>query len=312
MDNCANRLFVLCGVLLLAACQGELEGGELDGAATADGVVAADGPGKNHEGTAPLPDKGKPTDKGKPAPDKGADKAAPPKDTGGKYSGKPGDFVRSSGGRSYRLLVPGGYSHAKPIPILVGFHGTGDSGGNFHAICKYVGFSSAAAPNNFALLVPDTKSPYKDFAIWTGNPSNDVGQMKQEMSEILTIIKGLAKEYNVDLKRVHAFGFSDGGLFTAVAGMHFAKEFASLTVAGYGWGGFYPLVTPTRKIPLQLLCGTADSFYSKAQQSVSYLKSQGHPTRLLSASGVGHKFSGLTQQHPPSSLYQWMAKYAAP
>ena len=310
-----TRYTVLILVVLLAACEGQLEGGGQDGAPPLhDGSVAADGPKSSDEGNKPLPDKGTPGDTGKPAPDKKTDTGLPPpKDTGGgTFTGKAGDFVRSASGRSYRLLVPGGYSHATPIPLLVGFHGSGDSGGNFHAICKYVGFSTAAAPANFALLVPDTTSPYKDFALWSGNPSNDVGKMKQEMSDILSILKALAKEYNIDLKRVHAFGFSNGGLFTAVAGMAFADQFASLTVAGYGWGGFYPLVTPARKIPVQFLCGNADSFYSKAQQAESYLKSQGHPTRLLTASGVGHKFSGLTQSHSPASLYQWMAKHAAP
>ncbi len=303
-----TSLFVICA-LLLAACEGELDSGTQD-SAPSDLGAAADAP--------PGIDKGKAKqDKGKPAPDKGKpklDKGKPkPKDTGGgKLSGKPGEFVRSAAGRSYRLLVPGGYSPAKPIPLVIAFHGSGDSGGNFYAICKYVGFSSAAAPANFALLVPDTRSPYKDFALWSGNPNQDVGKMKQEMSEVLSIVKGLTSEYNIDLKRVHALGFSNGGLFTAVAGMHHAKSFASLTVAGYGWGGFYPLVTPTRKIPLQLLCGTGDSFHAKAQQSANYLKAQGHPSRFLSASGVGHKFSGLSQKHPPASLFQWMAKYAAP
>lgn len=308
-----SRYGVVVGVLLLAACEGQLETGRADGAPPLDGSAPNDSAKPKHDQKKPAPDKGKAKDTGAPTPDKTVDKGSKPKDTGGaKYTGKAGEFVRSASGRSYRLLVPSGYSHAKPIPLIVGFHGSGDSGSNFYAFCKYVGFSSAAAPANFVLLVPNTKSPYKDFAVWSGNPNQDVGKMKQEMGEVLAIIKGLAAEYNIDLKRVHALGFSNGGLFTAVAGMHHAKALASLTVAGYGWGGFYPLVTPTRKIPAQLVCGTADSFHSKAQQSASYLKSQGHPSRFLSASGVGHKFSGLCQKHSPSSLYQWMSSHVAP
>ena len=301
----------VCTSVLLLSCEGELD----DGLADAAPANKDSGPNKVFDG-GKVPDLGKPGDKGKPTPDKGMDKgkdkAPPPKDTGGTFTGKPGEFVRTHGGRSYRLLVPSGYKHSKPIPLLVAFHGSGDSGGNFFAICKYVGYSTATQPANFILLVPDTKSPYKDFALWSGNPSNDVGQMKQEMGQILAIIQALAKQFNIDQKRVHALGFSNGGLFTAVAGMHYAAKFASLTVAGYGWGAFYPLVTPARKIPVQLLCGSTDSFHAKAQQSEGYLKSMGHPTRLLTASGVGHKFSGLNQKHPPSSLFQWMAKYTAP
>jgi predicted esterase len=226
--------------------------------------------------------------------------------------GKPGEFTLTMAGRSYRLLVPSGYSSSKPIALLVGFHGSGDTGSNFYAICKAVGFAVAAAPASFILLVPDTKSPLQDFANWSGNPNNDVPKMKQEMDEIVAIIKDVSLHYRVDGKHVHAFGFSDGGLFCAVAGMYRSDFFASLSICGFGWGGSYPLVTPARKIATQLVCGQQDSFYSMAQQSESFLKSSGHPTQLVAVPGVGHQFSGLMQADPPSTLFGWTEQYPLP
>lgn len=246
-------------------------------------------------------DKPRPKDS-KPSPDLGS----------GSFTGKPGEFSLTASGRPYMLYVPSSYTAAKPTPLVLGFHGAGDSGSNFYAICKAYGWTQAAAQQGFILLVPATKSPYSDFAVWSGNPNNDVPQMKQEMGEVLAIVKATAKTYNIDASRVHAFGFSDGGLFVGVAGMHYSAELASLLVSGYGWGGSYPLVTPGRTIPVQFLCGSADSFYTYAQASESYLKNQGHPTRFLSASGAGHKFSSLITAYPPSGLYTWMATYKSP
>lgn len=249
-------------------------------------------------------------DQSKPSQDIGSTK----QDTGtiATYDGKPGEFTKSAAGRTYRLLVPAGYVHSKPIPLVAAFHGAGDSGSNFYAICKAAGWAAAAAPASFILLVPDTKSPYKDFAIWTGNPNNDVGQMKQEMAEIIAIINDIGIHYHLDQKQIHAFGFSDGGLFVAVTGMDRADFFASLAIFGYGWGSSYPLVTPKRKIAVQLAVGSNDSFYSSAQATESYLKGKGHPTRLLVASGVGHSFLGLMKQHSAATFFSWMKQHPAP
>ncbi len=290
---------LLLAALLQAGCEGSLAEYPTDDA----GVAADRGKAGTDVGGSKKKDLGAKPDKKAQAPDTGGGKT---------YPGKPGEFVKQAAGRTYRLFVPSGYTPAKAIPLVIGFHGAGDSGGNFYSICKYTGWTSAAGPANFILLVPDTKSPYKDFAIWTGNPNNDGPAMKKEMAEILSIVTATAKTYRVDLKRVHAFGFSDGGLFVGVTGMANAARFASLSVMGYGWGSSYPLYTPSRKIPAQFVCGTGDSFAAYAQKSYTYLQGKGHPTRFLSASGVGHKFSGLMSSHAPSKLFSWMSGYKAP
>jgi predicted esterase len=287
----------LGAALLLACCSGSLQGDPDLGPAPLEGGT---GDAALHDGTRP----------GDAGPHR--EQAGGVDQSGTTLDGKPGEFTLSMAGRSYRLLVPSGYSSSKPIALLVGFHGAGDTGSNFFAICKAVGFASAAAPASFILLVPDTKSPLHDFANWSGNPNNDVPKMKQEMDEIVAMIEDVSLHYRVDAKHVHAFGFSDGGLFCAVGGMYRSDFFASLTICGFGWGSAYPLVTPARKLASQFVCGQQDSFYSMAQQSESFLKGAGHPTRLLAVPGVGHQFSGLMQADPPSTLFSWMKQYPLP
>jgi len=238
---------------------------------------------------------------------------APPPDAGKVYTGKPGEFSgTTSDGRSFKLYVPKGYSASQPIGLAIGFHGSGDSGSNFYQFVRAL-WGSAAEPANLMLLVPNTKSPYSDFAIWSGNPTNDVQPMEQEMDAILALVNNVSDTYRVDPKQLHAFGFSNGGLFAAVAGMSRSQELASLTIIGYGWGGSgYPLVTPARTIPVQFVCGTADSFYSAAQSSEQYLKGQGHATAMRAASSAGHSFSQVMSKVPATTLVQWMKAHPLP
>ena len=171
--------------------------------------------------------------------------------------------------------------------------------------------ASASEASAFLFVVPDTKSPYSDFANWSGNPQNDIDEMIAELGELLALVDELGVHYHLDPKQAHLFGFSNGGLVTAFAGMSHADSLASLAVIGYGWGPGY-VVTPPRKIAVQFLCGTGDSFHSYATGSESYLASQGHPTRMESLNGVGHDLLGIMAAVPPSDVFAWMSGHPLP
>lgn len=241
------------------------------------------------------------------------DSQPPTLDGSGSFDGKPGTFQKTFSGRSYRLFVPSGYSATTPIACVLAFHGSGDTGANFFTILSAYGMTAAAAPAKFILVVPETKSPNHDFAIWSGNLQQDAPAMKTELDDLLALVDDLGKHYRLDAQQLHAFGFSNGGVFTAVAGFARTDRLASLTIAGYGWGGAgYPLVTPARPIATQFVVGTNDSFHALAQASSTFLQGKGHDARFLSASGVGHKLSGLLQAHPASTLFSWMQQHPHP
>ena len=135
-----------------------------------------------------------------------------------------------------------------PRGVQLTFHR--DSADNFYQVASYAGWTAAAAPARFALLVPDTLSPYSDFAVWSGDPNQDMDEMLAELDSVLALVDHLAQLAHLDLDRLHAFGFSDGGLFLGVAGLERADILATLTVTGYGWGGFYPMGPPPRLAPV--------------------------------------------------------------
>lgn len=230
--------------------------------------------------------------------------------SGSEYDGAPGEFVLEHDGRAYRLYVPSGYAPDAAIPVLIGFHGAGDSGANFYAVSKALGLNDAAEPDQYVVIVPDTKSPYSDFANWSGNPQSDIDEMNAEMDEVLLLLDDVATHYHVDSSRVHAFGFSNGGLFTALTGLAQAQEFASLTVLGYGWGANYLTGAPSRPLPVQFGCGQGDTFHGYAQDSEAFLSGQGHATRLVTAAGVGHDYAGILSSMPPTDMFAWMQTHA--
>lgn len=308
---------VLSAVMISGACAGEVPSRRLTDAAGGESLVLLDqGSGDGAPRDVGPPADGPSTDGAPPPADSKpppADSKPPPLDGSGGYTGKPGEFTQTFNGRSYKLFVPAGYKASAAIAVIVGFHGSGDTMANFYNFIGFSGFKSAAAPANFILIVPETKAPSNDWPVWgSGSVSGDIPKMKTEMADVLQLVADVGKRYRIDDKQIHAFGFSNGGVFTAIAGMAHTDKLASLTVAGYGWGANYPLVTPARKIATELLCGTNDSFHSMAQASEGYLKGQGHPTRFLSVSGVGHKLSGLLQAHSPSSLFAWMKQHPKP
>lgn len=224
----------------------------------------------------------------------------------GDYDGEPGEFVLEFDGRSYHLYVPASYNHGTPAPLVLGIHGAGDSASSFYGVSKAVGWNTVADAAGVILAVPDTKSPYRDFAVWSGNPSEDIPEMIAEMGELLDVRDEIGTHYNLDPGSLHAFGFSDGGLFLAVTAMEYSAEFASVAIVGYGWGGTY-IVSPSRKLPVQFACGAADSFYDYATMSEQFLASRGHDTRMLTAQGVGHDFVGVLGRYPPQQLWEWMS-----
>ncbi len=307
---------LVTSLLLLGACSsggGAAAPGRetgLRGASQADtggGAPGGGGPGGGPGGGGPGGGPG-----GAPPGADTADSAAPaggdtaPGGSEPTWSGAPGEYALRYDDRDVWLYVPSAYDGTEALPLVIGFHGAGDSGRNFYAVTAAYGWTAAAESEGFALLIPSTKSPYSDFAIWSGNPNNDLDEMVAELDEVLAVADWLGESWRIDSEQIHAFGFSDGGLFAAVAGMSRSDRLSTLSILSYGWGAAWPLVTPARPIPVQFACGTSDSFYPYAEDSEAFLASQGLDTRLIPAPGVGHSFSGLMATARPEDLAGWM------
>jgi predicted esterase len=207
--------------------------------------------------------------------------------------------------REYFLHVPAAHATGQALPLVVAFHGSGDTARNFHETLRVAGWIAAAEAQGVMLLVPATKSPYRTFPVWSGNPNNDLPQMQVELDEVLALVdQEVGATWNVDRARTHALGFSDGGLFLGCVGLR-SDRFATCTVLGYGWGAFdvQPL---TQRRPVHLACGTADQFYGAAQQTQAFLTSRGHDVLWEPAQSVAHSMIGVSAAIDPARALDWL------
>ena len=245
-----------------------------------------------------------PTQSSTPAPTQSG--APPASATGsGGSGGVPGDFTLTYQQRDYRLIVPSSYATTRPMPLLLAFHGSGDTADNFADALDAGGWLAAAEQAGVILVVPETKSPFQSFPVWSGDPNNDIPDMQAELAEVVDLLRqGVFTRYDVDTAQTHALGFSDGGLFTAAVALG-EPLFATHSIWGYGWGAAY-VTPPSRAGPVSLVCGTSDRFFAGASASQAFLDQQGHEVDWQPLQGVGHTLLGLSQVRRPADALAWM------
>ena len=111
--------------------------------------------------------------------------------------------------REYFLYVPDSYNGSVAVPIVFNFHGFG---GNAERFMEYADLRSVAETNTFILVYPQG-SCLEGSSHW--NPCPNGPDNKSEADDfgfIEAMINQISSEYNIDLDRVYAGGYSNGGM----------------------------------------------------------------------------------------------------
>ena len=111
--------------------------------------------------------------------------------------------------REYFLYVPDSYDGTTAVPILFNFHGFG---GSVEEFIEYADLRSVAETNTFILVYPQG-SCLEGSSHW--NPCPNGPDNKSEADDfgfIEAMINQISSEYNIDLDRVYAGGYSNGGM----------------------------------------------------------------------------------------------------
>ncbi len=111
--------------------------------------------------------------------------------------------------REYILFIPDSYDGSSAVPIMFNFHGYGGSASEY---MEYADMRGTAESETFILVYPQGScldgSPH-----WNACPTG--GDNKSEADDfgfVEAIITEITSEYNVDMERIYAVGYSNGGM----------------------------------------------------------------------------------------------------
>jgi polyhydroxybutyrate depolymerase len=180
--------------------------------------------------------------------------------------------------RSYFVYAPTNAlasATSEPVPLVIAFHGAGDTGGNFVASA---GLIQSADAKNYVLAAADAYVGSAGVSGWflsaaQGWPGTDGSgnSLGNDLQLITRIVQDIGASYNIDKRKIYATGFSRGAGFTVIVAMasnnasvlggQWTSPFAAYAVsAGYDpLGSTFNIATASPKRPIWLMHGTADA-----------------------------------------------------
>ena len=112
--------------------------------------------------------------------------------------------------REYILHVPSSYDANRATPLLINFHGFGGTAANF--VDETGGLNTVADNNNFLVVYPQGVERSKGDAEWDPGDNGSTNIDDNDIYFTERLIADIASEYNVDLDKVYASGYSNGGM----------------------------------------------------------------------------------------------------
>jgi len=157
-------------------------------------------------------------------------------------------------GRGYLLYAPPSYDPTRPTPLVVLLHGRPSNAASMAAITR---MNAVAARNGFLVVYPEgINNEWNAFYDLT----NQRAQAPQDDVRFLRDLVGdLARDLNIDRRRVYVGGFSNGGFMTYRLACSAADTFAAFAAVG---ANLYSVLTDEcrggRPVPILIMHGTAD------------------------------------------------------
>tara|TARA_B100000401_G_scaffold433960_1_gene373346 strand:- start:1449 stop:2492 length:1044 start_codon:yes stop_codon:yes gene_type:complete len=166
--------------------------------------------------------------------------------------------------REYILYVPQTYSSSISTPILFAFHG-GD--GYANDFMNYeADFRSISDSAGFILVYPQALEDPND-----GNSTNWLHKEPTDHKDIFFIealIDTISTQYNIDLQRVYACGYSLGGMFSYELACQLNHKIAAVSsVAGAAFLGAFQYCEIFHPTAVQTINGTNDPIHPYDDQN---------------------------------------------
>jgi len=155
--------------------------------------------------------------------------------------------------REYVLYVPDSYDGIAAVPILFNFHGYG---GNASEYMMETDMRSLAESETFILVYPQGSllngSPHWNPSL----PSTENKSNADDLGFIEALVNKLSTEHVIDMKRIYACGYSNGGMMSYGLASHKSNLIAA--VGAISGAMLETDITPSHPIPVIKIHGTAD------------------------------------------------------
>ena len=159
--------------------------------------------------------------------------------------------------REYILYVPNSYDGTSAVPLLLNFHGFGGSASEF---INDADMRAEAEANSFILVYPQG-SCLNGASHWNPCPvDGDNKSTADDVGFVEAMISEISSQYNLDMERIYAAGYSNGGMMAY--GLANYKSDLIAAVASVS-GAMLNCTGPTsHPMPVVHLHGTSDAVVS--------------------------------------------------
>ena len=159
--------------------------------------------------------------------------------------------------REYILYVPNSYDGTSAVPLLLNFHGFGGSASQF---INDADMRAEAEANSFILVYPQG-SCLNGASHWNPCPiDGDNKSTADDIGFVETMISEISSQYNLDMERIYAAGYSNGGMMAY--GLANYKSDLIAAVASVSGTMLDCTGSTNHPMPVAHLHGTSDSVVS--------------------------------------------------
>ena len=191
--------------------------------------------------------------------------------------------------REYLTFVPSTYSDSSSVPLVLNFHGFG---GNISEYSSYASMEALAELENFILVYPQG-TQMNGYSHWNPSlPSTTNKSSADDLGFIDALIQKLALDYSLDLTRVYACGYSNGGMMSYGIAHHKSDLIAA--VASISGAMLDEETPPTHPMPVLIIHGTSDNVipyngngdYNSVGATVNYWKNFNNIDSLTNTNNI--------------------------
>lgn len=155
--------------------------------------------------------------------------------------------------RTVQLHLPDGYRSDRAWPVVLVFHGRGNTGAGTEAFSGLDALPAIVAYGNGVVGTGDG-----DRQAWEGAPYSAPGV--DDIAYTNDLLDTLESDLCVDTRRVYATGKSNGAGFTGILACELSDRIAAVApVAAAFYGTGHPGCAPRRPVPVIEFHGTADA-----------------------------------------------------